>query len=65
MFHWLQQCFQRLSSVFHRTEMDQELDAELAAHLELAIEENVQRGMSADEARRQALIGIGGIQQAQ
>jgi putative ABC transport system permease protein len=44
--------------------MDQELDAELAAHLDLAIEENLQRGMTAEEARRQALIRFGGTQQA-
>ena len=35
-----------------------ELDAELAAHLELAVEENMARGMSADEARRRALISF-------
>lgn len=64
MINWLRQSFQRLRSVFQRTEMDQELNAELAAHLELAIEENLQRGMSAEEARREALIRIGGTEQA-
>lgn len=64
MIHWLQQSFQRLCSVFQRTKMDQDLDAELAAHLELAIEENLLRGMSAEEARRQALIRLGGTEQA-
>src|SRR5579872_5727210 len=64
MMHWLRQSFQRLCSVLQSREMDQELDAELTAHLELAIEENLQRGMSAEEARRQALIRFGGTQQA-
>jgi predicted permease len=41
-----------------------ELDAELATHLELAVEENMARGMSADEARRRALISFGGVAQA-
>jgi len=41
-----------------------ELDAELAAHLELAVEENMARGMSAEEARRRALISFGGVAQA-
>jgi predicted permease len=64
MIDWLQQSFQRLRSVFRRAQLDHELDAELAAHLELAIEENLQRGMSENEARRQALIRFGGAEQA-
>jgi len=64
MIGWLRQSFHRLRSVFRRAEMDHELDAELATHLELAVEENLQRGMPADEARRQALIRFGGTQQA-
>ena len=64
MIGWLRQSSYRLRSVFRRAELDHELDAELATHLELAVEENLQRGMPADEARRQALIRFGGTQQA-
>jgi predicted permease len=64
MIDWLRQFFHRLTSVFRREKMDHELDAELAAHLELATEENLQRGLSPEEARRQALIRFGGTQQA-
>jgi predicted permease len=64
MTDWLRQFFHRLRSVFRRTELDHELDAELAAHLDLAIEENLRRGLPADEARRQALIRFGGTEQA-
>jgi predicted permease len=64
MIDWLQQFFHRVASVFRREQLDNELNAELAAHLDLAMEENLQRGMSADEARRQALIHLGGKQQA-
>ena len=64
MIDWLQQFFHRVTSVFRRAQLDKDLDAELAAHLELATEENLQRGLSADEARRQALIRFGGKQQA-
>src|SRR5207253_3670503 len=39
-------------------------DAEMSAHLELAIEENLQRGLAPAEARRQALLRFGGAQQA-
>jgi len=64
MIDRLRQFFHRVTSVFRRERLDHELDAELAAHLELAIEENLQRGLSAEEARRQALIRFGGTQQA-
>jgi predicted permease len=64
MIDWLRQSFYRLRSVFRSEQLDHELDAELAAHLELAIEENLQRGMPADEARRQALIRFGGTELA-
>src|SRR5215472_5245728 len=64
MIDGFKQSWQRVVSVFRRAHLDSELDAELAEHLEMAIEENVQRGMSAEEARRQALIGLGGAEQA-
>lgn len=43
---------------------DREVDDEIAAHLALAIDENVRRGMTWSEARRQALIRFGGADQA-
>src|SRR5579859_7104757 len=64
MIDWLRQSFNQLRSVFQRTRMEEDLDAELTTHLEFAIEENLQRGMSADEARREALVNVGGMQQA-
>jgi macrolide transport system ATP-binding/permease protein len=56
--------FHRLRSFFRGTEQDRDLDAEMSAHLELAIEENLQSGLSPGEARRQALVRFGGPQQA-
>src|SRR5581483_6231332 len=38
--------------------------AELAAHLDMAIEDNLARGLPPAEARRVALAGLGGLQQA-
>jgi predicted permease len=64
MIDRLEQFFHRLTSVLRREKLDRELDAELAAHLELAIEENLQRGLAPEEARRQALIRFGGKPQA-
>jgi hypothetical protein len=52
MIDWLRQLFHSLRSVSRR------------AQLELAIEDNIERGMSADEARRQALVRFGGTEQA-
>lgn len=39
-------------------------DAELESHLQLHIEEQVARGIAPEEARRQALIALGGVQAA-
>jgi predicted permease len=55
---------ERVRSFFQKPQRDSELDAEMAAHLELATEENVQQGMPADEARRLAMIRFGGVTQA-
>lgn len=60
----LRQLLHRLRAMFHRAEQDRDLDKEMSAHLELAVEENLQRGLSPSEARRQALIQFGGAQQA-
>ncbi|MGB9417795.1 MAG: permease prefix domain 1-containing protein, partial [Acidobacteriaceae bacterium] len=40
--------------------LDADLDQELAAHLDLATEETMRRGLSPQEARRQALARFGG-----
>ncbi|HTZ89582.1 MAG TPA: ABC transporter permease, partial [Alloacidobacterium sp.] len=54
----------RLRSFFRKDPLDRELEEELASHLRLAVDENIAHGMSAEEARRQALIRFGGVQQA-
>ncbi|HEV2423675.1 MAG TPA: ABC transporter permease, partial [Terriglobia bacterium] len=54
----------RLRALFRKQPLDREFDAEIALHLDLAIEENLRRGLSPDEARRQALVSFGGVQQA-
>ncbi len=61
---WVARMFQRLRSSFFHRQMDRELDMEIASHLENAIEENLKQGMSAEEARRQALVRFGGVEQA-
>lgn len=58
------QLLHRARSLFRRAQLDRDLDAEIASHVQLAIEENLQRGLSPDDARRQALLRFGGSQQA-
>lgn len=60
----LRQSTSRIRAFLRPEPIDRELDAEVAAHLEFAIEENLRRGLSPEEARRQALIRFGGMQQA-
>ena len=61
---WLQRTMDRLRSYFPSAQLDRELEEEMASHLALAVEENLDKGMSAEEARRQALIRFGGVEQA-
>ena len=46
-----------------RSRQARELQAELNAHLQLHIDDNQRRGLSPDEARRQALVALGGVAQ--
>ena len=61
---WLWRFFGRVWAFVRRSPLDADLDAELAAHLEMAIEDNIAHGLSAAEARRLALVSLGGIEQA-
>jgi putative ABC transport system permease protein len=60
----VRQALNRLRAFFRKEPLDSDLDRETAAHLDLAIEENLQRGMPVEEARRQALVRFGGVEQA-
>jgi predicted permease len=60
----LRRWFNRVGAFFHKSPLDRELNDELEAHLEFAIEDNIRRGLSAEDARRQALIRFGGVMQA-
>jgi predicted permease len=60
----IREMLQRIRSFLHRDELDRELDMEMASHLEMAVEENVRKGMTAEEARRKAAMRFGGLPQA-
>ncbi|HEV2245763.1 MAG TPA: permease prefix domain 1-containing protein, partial [Terriglobia bacterium] len=53
---------ERLRAFFSKRELDRELDSELSSHVEMAVEENLRQGMSEQEARRRALVRLGGIE---
>ena len=50
----------RLRAFFHGGELDRDFAQEMAAHLEMATEENIRKGMTPDDARRQASLRLGG-----
>ncbi len=54
---------QRVAALFRRRHLDDDLDEELRSHLEMSVELNVRRGMSDEQARRQALLDMGGVEQ--
>lgn len=60
----LREAFNRICSFFRKDPLDRELKEEMASHLQMAVEENIGRGMAAEEARRQALVHFGGVQQS-
>src|ERR1051325_900778 len=55
---WLMRC----GGLFHSKRKDRELDAEIESHLQLHLEDNLRLGMTPEEARRQAMIKLGGIE---
>src|SRR3989441_4596767 len=52
----------RFGGLFNKQRKDRELDEEIESHLQLHIEDNLRLGMTPEEARRQALIKIGGVE---
>ena len=60
---WLYSFPLRLRSFFRPNQVDQDMREELREHLEQQINENIRRGMPADEARRSAALAMGGIAQ--
>ena len=53
----------RFSELFQKRRREHELAEELESHLQMHIEDNLRSGMKPEEARRQAFIKLGGIEQ--
>ncbi len=64
-FRQIRALIMRVAGMFRRDAWDREMAEELESHLEMHIADNLRAGMSADEARRHALIKLGGITQTE
>jgi predicted permease len=53
----------RFGGMFRKRESEVELSAELESHLQLHIADNLRAGMKPEEARREALMKLGGMEQ--
>ena len=52
-----------MAGLFREESRDRELAAEMESHLQMHIDDNLRAGMTAEEARRQAQMKLGGIEQ--
>jgi predicted permease len=52
----------RLGGLFNKQRKDQELDEEIESHVRLHIEDNLRSGMTLEQARRDAMINLGGLE---
>ena len=59
----LRRRFSNLLALLRRRRLDLELESEILAHLELAARDAMDRGLSPEEARREARLRFGGIEQ--
>src|SRR5256886_3282323 len=53
----------RFGGLFRKVRGDRDLAVEMESHLQMHIEDNLRAGMSPAEARRQALMKLGGVEQ--
>ena len=53
----------RLGGVFGKTQSEREMAEEIESNLQMHIEDNLRGGMSAQQARRAALMRLGGLEQ--
>jgi predicted permease len=60
---WIRILLSRSAALFRSRKLDADLDEEMRAHIDLAIEENRGRGMNESQARTAALRSFGGITQ--
>ena len=52
----------RLAGLFRQQQRDRELKAEVDSHLQLHIDDNLRDGMTPEQARREAVLKLGGVE---
>jgi predicted permease len=60
---WMRELWHRLRSVTRRDALVRGLDEEIRFHLDQQVEKNLRAGMAPDQARRQALLRFGSVEQ--
>jgi macrolide transport system ATP-binding/permease protein len=58
----LRACLQRFSAVFKGSQSQQSFADEIESHLQLHIEDNLRLGMTPEQARREAILKLGGVE---
>src|ERR1700749_4439197 len=58
----LRAALRRLAGMFSSARREEEFANELDGHLQMHIDDNMRAGMTAEEARRDALMKLGGIE---
>ena len=60
---WFQVARRRVASLFSGQRLEEELEAELGSHIEMAADVYIGKGLNPAEARRRAVIDLGGREQ--
>jgi predicted permease len=60
---WMRMFVSRCAAVFPKKKLEDDLDEELHAHIDLAMEESMNRGIPEEEARQAAKRAFGGVTQ--
>ena len=55
----LRSLFLRVTAAFHKQKWNEQMREEIATNLQFHVEDNVLRGLSPEEARRQAILAVG------
>jgi putative ABC transport system permease protein len=64
MISWIDRTVARVRALFLKSKLDNRLKEEIAAHIEMAAEENMRRGMGPSAARREAHLRFGSFDAA-
>jgi len=58
----LNRVIRRLRILFRKSQVEAEMSEEMRFHLEMEVKTNLEKGMSPDQARREALLAFGGVE---